>query len=150
MSVNDTVTFNTTNSNSVIVNDNAYVIGNIPSQLTQASWSNTFFTNFQYLQNIDLSFNSNITVIHTNCFKNCYKLNRITFSNSLLIISSNSFENCYELSDINIPSSVTSVQEDSFKNCTSLQTITINSPSTILANNSFFSGHNITQYNTYM
>lgn len=90
-------------------------LSNITSILNQSN----------YLINLDLRSQTNITYISDSCFSNCTKLKTIVLPDSVTTLGSFAFSECNHLTNIVIPDNVTRIGWDAFFLCDNLSVITL-------------------------
>ncbi len=86
---------------------------------------------------LDLSNNTNITILYNYDFAYCDKLTTIILPESITEIGSYTFYYCTSLSSVNIPDGVTAISGNAFSHCTSLKSITLPSNLTTIGTFAF-------------
>lgn len=75
-----------------------------------------------------------VTVVASNSFSNCSKLERVVLPSTLISIESSAFYSCSALTEITLPSSLASICKSAFAGCSSLKSITIPSSVQVIEN----------------
>ena len=74
---------------------------------------------------ITVSIGKNVTVIGTDVFWGCRKLNKVSGGNNIMKIVDRAFANCVSLSSITISETVSRIGKQAFYNCKNLRTVII-------------------------
>ena len=102
------------------------------------SWSNTIKGGKGVIR-----FNSDITEIGWDAFKNCENLSSIVIPTSVTKFGCGAFQNCENLSSIVIPTSVTRIDGSVFSGCRNLKSITIPNGVRVVDCNAFYKCSNL-------
>ena len=73
----------------------------------------------------ELSFPSNVEVIHPRLFYKCNSLKTVKFEGKVTSIGESTFEECSSLTKVTINDTVTQIGANAFKNCTSLKNLPV-------------------------
>lgn len=95
----------------------------MPDYISQIDASITGFATLTSTKIIHLS--NTITVIPTNCFRDCSSLEEIDIPSGVTKISQGAFTKCYNLKKITIPNTVTQFESTAFTDCYSLSEISL-------------------------
>jgi hypothetical protein len=79
-----------------------------------------------------------VTIIGSNAFASCTKLENITIPASVTTIEFGAFGGCESLTNVSIPDSVTSIGQDAFLGCIYLTNITIPGSVSSIGDNAFY------------
>jgi len=92
--------------------------------IIQAIDESPVLTNFSDIR--EVRFNTNLTTISDECFKNCESLNRLNLLGepNLTTIAKSAFQNCISLKTLKLPDSMKIFSESSFQGCENLSFIT--------------------------
>lgn len=123
-----TVTYNGVVCNVTSIGKEAFYYGRITSITIPESVTSigvSAFYNCEYLRNITISKNSQLTEIKEGTFKYCRSLTSITIPEGVTSIGDYAFCNCDALTSITIPEGVISIGNYAFADCNNLTSITI-------------------------
>ena len=96
---------------------------NIPSSvvyLGEQAFAGTHLT--------EINLHDGIETIPSECFKECYELQKITFFSN--VINSSAFENCKALQELTLPENLTTIGDKAFAGCENLKEMAI--PSSVM------------------
>lgn len=112
---------------------------------TAYSWGNNSRKGHQYKNGIGvITFNTDLTTIGSNIFRQFLTLTSITLPNTVTSIGSYAFYNCKNLTDIELPSDLETIGNYAFAYCNSLRSVNLPSNLMTIGEQSFSSCSSLT------
>ncbi|MDA0848433.1 MAG: leucine-rich repeat domain-containing protein [Verrucomicrobia bacterium] len=96
------------------------------------------------LSTVTFAPNSQLTLIDSNAFHQCFKLQAINLPDSLAQLNSSVFENCSSLTSIVLPDSITYIGHFAFGSCSSLTSIVLPESITEIQGQTFYNCNSLT------
>lgn len=87
------------------------------------------------LENVELP--EGITVIHSNTFSNCFKLQTVTFPSTLTTIGESAFSGCKKLMSVDLPEGLNNINTSAFSGCENITSLILPNSVSLVQSNAF-------------